>query len=212
MTPLFLASYVLLWLLVVALLVLSVGILRLLGERLQDGAHRPGVLVTDEGAALAAPAPSFGARTTADEAVNFPSFGRKSICLFLTPSCRPCQDLVAHLNRFWETERQRHEFFIVVAGRNEEVDAFRRLFRPAMPLIIDADGQISSAFGHERTPYAYLVDEAGITRIKGVVNDERTLQALLELRGQPADIAAWRIAPRQDVSTGEHRVLSGKEV
>ncbi len=194
MSGLLLLSYLMLWVLVVVLAIMMVGVLRLLGEYGDRGTRRASVLVTDEGVALATPAPAFVARNTRDEAVEFPPRGHSAICLFLTPTCKPCQDLIGPLNRFWDQERERYDFFVVLAGADDEVRAFGRLFQPAMPLILDATEEISSTFGHARTPYAYLVDDRGITRIKGVVNDEETLRALVEMRGQHAQDASWRRA------------------
>lgn len=216
MHPLFLASYVLLWILLIATFVLLLGLLRLVGEYGESGARRKSVLVTDEGIPLSLPAPSFAAADTTGRSTSFPPPSRRAIAIFLSPACKPCQDLVAPLNRFWERQREAHEFFVVIPGAPVEIDAFQRLFRPAMPVVPDPDGTISSLFGHDRTPFAYLIDEQGVARIKGVVDDEQTLQALVELRGQHADARAWRQVVTHDAEQEPmhvaERVALGKEV
>lgn len=194
MSGIWLLSYLLLWALVAVLILLVVGMLRQIGQLQMKTDPEQGVLVTDDGLPLAEPAPAFEAREAfEDRVVSFPPGRRKAVVIFLSTTCQPCYELVPHLNGFWEKERSSYEFYIICSGSREQVREFARLYNAVFPMVYDADGEIVQRFQHRRTPYAYLVDEHGIVRMKGVVNEEKTLRALIQLRGTRRDEEAWQL-------------------
>lgn len=201
MSGVWLHTYVLLWALVGMLLLLVVGMLRQIGELQLKANPTASVLVTDDGLPLAEAAPPFAAKeASGDSTVSFPPQQRKAVVLFISPTCLPCQELVPALNVFWAKERAALAFYIVCSGDRGQVQEFMRLYEVQFPLIYDPTSAITELFQHHRTPYAYLVDEHGIVRIKGIVNDGSMLESLIQLRGTRRDEHAWQLAERSNGS------------
>lgn len=193
MSGIWVVSYVLLWGLVAVLIVLAIGLLKQLGEVQLTLGGRPSVLMTEDGVPLGEGAPRL-ATGPRELGPNFPPEGQKAVVLFLATTCSPCQKLVPALNDFWITEKRSLAIYTFCVGSREEVDEFGKQFSVRFPLIPDPDGVVAARFQHQRTPFGYLVDEGGIVRMKGVVNDRSMLAALAEGRGTARAEAAWKPA------------------
>ncbi len=194
MTIAFWVSYMLLWILVAALIVLNIGLLRQLGQMQQRLGPAPGVLVTDDGLPIGQAVPEFVADVVGGhtQRESFPPPKGEAIVIFLTPTCGPCQQLVPALNRFWRAEKGGYRFYVLCKGDLDETTEFAQQFGVEFPIILDPDGKVSDQFRHQRAPFAFLVSENHTVVIKGVVNDELTLDALIQGHGSHRGEEAWR--------------------
>ncbi len=185
MSGVWLASYVVLWLLVLVMGFLLAGALRQLGLiqlRLGDD---PGALITDSGLERGTLAPDFtaldagtgGSLTLSD----LPA--RPRLLIFVSPSCLSCRELIPGLNEVQATRGREFDFLAVCRGDFESCRSFARMNRLHAPMVVDTNGQIEKDFEVQLTPFAYLLDYEGRVVIRGLANDWRQLESLLEQEG-----------------------------
>jgi methylamine dehydrogenase accessory protein MauD len=185
MSGVWLASYVVLWLLVLVMGFLLAGALRQLGLiqlRLGDD---PGALITDSGLERGTRAPDFtaldagtgGSLTLSDLPV------RPRLLIFVSPSCLSCRELIPGLNEVQATRGREFDFLAICRGDLESCRSFARMNRLHAPMVVDTNGQIEKDFEVQLTPFAYLLDYEGRVVIRGLANDWRQLESLLEQEG-----------------------------
>jgi methylamine dehydrogenase accessory protein MauD len=187
------ASYVVLWIVVAALVFLVMGLLRQLGLiQLRLGID-PGVLITPEGLERGSQAPDFEAVDVQTErltrATDFR--GRRLILIFLSPNCLACRELIPHLNEFANERRSESSIVVICYGMKRSCAEFRRMFRLELSLLADPENKIAVLYQVRATPFAFLIDENGLVRIRGVVNSWMHLDALLKEEGT-IQTTPWR--------------------
>jgi methylamine dehydrogenase accessory protein MauD len=185
MSGVWLASYIVLWLVVFALAFLLAGALRQLGLiqlRLGDD---PGALITDTGLERGVQAPDFTALDSETEELvtlsELPAAPR--MIVFASPGCLSCRELIPGLNEVRKTRRGEFDFLVVCRGDIESCRRFGRMNRLEAPMVVDTTGQIEKDYIVTLTPFAYLLDHERNVVIRGVANDWRQLESLLEQEG-----------------------------
>jgi methylamine dehydrogenase accessory protein MauD len=170
--------------LVLLLAFLLAGALRQLGLfqlRLGDD---PGALITDSGLDRGATAPDFTALDSASGELvslsDLPAVPR--MLVFASPGCLSCRELIPGLNEVRKT-RGDFDFLVVCRGDLESCQAFGRMNRLEAPMVVDTTGQIEKDYLVTLTPFAYLIDHEGRVVIRGIANDWRQLESLLEQEG-----------------------------
>jgi methylamine dehydrogenase accessory protein MauD len=180
-----LASYLVLWLVVLVLAFLLAGSLRQLGLiqlRLGDD---PGALITDSGLERGAQAPDFiAANSETEEPVTLSEMpAAPRLLVFASPGCLSCRELIPGLNEVRKTRQGEFDFLVVCRGDIESCRAFGRMNRLEAPMVVDTNGQIEKDYMVTLTPFAYLLDHEGRVVIRGVANDWRQLESLLDQEG-----------------------------
>lgn len=193
MNELWIASVIALWIVVLFMGLLLAGALRQLGILHMRLGDDPGALITDSGLDRGTQAPDFEARDAISGLVSrftsLPPVAR--MVVFLSPNCLSCRELVPHLNEVRETRGKEFEFVTVCQGDEEGCRAFARMNRLKMPVFLDVGGEISHAYQVALTPFAYVLDFQGRVVIRGVVNDWRQLESLLDQEGTPEAGMTW---------------------
>ena len=185
MSGVWLASYVVLWLLVLVMGFLLAGALRQLGLiqlRLGDD---PGALITDSGLERGTLAPDFTALDAGTGgSLTFSDLpARPRLLVFVSPSCLSCRELIPGLNEVQATRGREFDFLAICRGDLESCRTFARMNRLHAPMVVDTNGQIEKDFEVQLTPFAYLLDYEGKVVIRGLANDWRQLESLLEQEG-----------------------------
>jgi methylamine dehydrogenase accessory protein MauD len=193
MSGVWLASYLVLWLVVLVLAFLLAGSLRQLGLiqlRLGDD---PGALITDSGLERGVQAPDFIATDSeTGEAVTLSELpASPRLLVFASPGCLSCRELIPGLNEVRKTRRGEFDFLVICRGDLESCQAFGRMNRLEAPLVVDTNGQIEKDYLVTLTPFAYLLDHEGRVVIRGVANDWRQLESLLDQEGTLQAGRAW---------------------
>jgi len=170
--------------LVLLLAFLLAGALRQLGLfqlRLGDD---PGALITDSGLDRGAVAPDFTALDSeTEELVSLSDLAAvPRMLVFASPGCLSCRELIPGLNEVRKT-RGDFDFLVVCRGDLESCQAFGRMNRLEAPMVVDTTGQIEKDYLVTLTPFAYLIDHEGRVVIRGIANDWRQLESLLEQEG-----------------------------
>jgi methylamine dehydrogenase accessory protein MauD len=180
-----LASYIVLWLVVLVLAFLLAGSLRQLGLLQLRLGDDPGALITDSGLERGVQAPEFvAAHSETEEPVSLyelPQVPR--LLVFASPGCLSCRELIPGLNEVRKTRSGEFDFLVICRGDIESCRSFGRMNRLEAPMVIDTNGQIERDYMVTLTPFAYLLDDEGRVVIRGVANDWRQLESLLDQEG-----------------------------
>ena len=175
MEGIWLASYLLQWVLIGLLAFVVIGLMRQIGElRLRVGEEREsGIPVGDK-------APLFqgeGLNGTVDLETMV---GQRLLVLFVHPTCPPCKELFASLNGEIDSiEEQGTRLVLVSGGSREQNREMVAEFKLSCPLVIQQEHEIADLYGSSWTPYGFVVDAEGLITGKGVVNDVHVLGELL---------------------------------
>ena len=144
----------------------------------------PGALITDSGLERGSQAPNFTALDAESGEVvrlsDLPAVPR--MLVFASPGCLSCRELIPGLNEVRQT-RGEYDFLVVCRGDLESCQAFGRMNRLEAPMVVDTTGQIEKDYLVSLTPFAYLIDHEGRVVIRGIANDWRQLESLLEQEG-----------------------------
>ena len=185
MSGVWLASYIVLWLVVFVLAFLLAGSLRQLGLLQLRLGDDPGALITDIGLERGAQAPDFVAQDSeSGEPVTLSELPQAArMLVFASPGCLSCRELMPGLNEVRKTRKGEFDFLVVCRGDIESCRAFGRMNRVEAPMVVDTNGQIEKDYMVTLTPFAYLLDYEGRVVIRGVANDWRQLESLLDQEG-----------------------------
>jgi methylamine dehydrogenase accessory protein MauD len=187
------ASYIVLWVVVLVLAFLLAGALRQLGLMQLRLGDDPGALITDTGLERGAQAPDFTAiESESGELVTLSDLVAKPrVLVFASPGCLSCRELIPGLNEVRKTRKGEFDFLVVCRGDVESCQGFGRMNRLEAPMVVDTNGQIEKDYQVTLTPFAYLLDHEGNVVIRGIANDWRQLESLLEQEGTLQTTQSW---------------------
>jgi methylamine dehydrogenase accessory protein MauD len=175
MEGIWLASYLVLWVLMGLLAFVVIGLMRQIGElRLRVGEER------EVGIAVGNEAPLFQGEGL-DGTVDLKTMvGDRLLVLFVHPTCPPCKELFASLNGEPEQiEKLGVRMVLVSGGSREQNREMVEEFSLSCPLVIQQEREIADLYGSSWTPFGFVVDKAGLVAGKGVVNNVDVLGELL---------------------------------
>ncbi len=172
------ASYIALWALVAALLIVVVALARQVGVLHLRLGPRGALEMDDEGPPLGEAPPTFTATDDRGDERTIGGPGEGQFLLFVSPSCPVCRHVLPSLP---------------VVARVGGMAPFAISDGPGAP---HADGRVPLILAPELartyavpgTPYAVVLDAEGIVRAKGTVNNLEQLEGL-------AETARSRLAP-----------------
>jgi methylamine dehydrogenase accessory protein MauD len=194
------SALVALWLLVLLMAFLLAGALRQIGLiqlRLGDD---PGALITDTGLERGALGPDYVA---VDEETGQPHRlsdleARARLLVFVSPTCLACTQMVPGLNEAMATRGKEFDFRVVCRGDLESCRGFKRINELRAPMDVDPTGEVEQAYQVTLSPLAYLLDYERRVLMRGVVNDWRQFESLLEQEGTLQGGRSW--APAEPVA------------
>ncbi len=171
-------------------LVLAAILTYLTGEVLRRLGSEEGALIPREGLALRSIVPDIEMTNLRTGATFRASDlrGKKILIAFLSGQCRPCRELVPHLNALAE-EFKEIAFIAVVdkdAGERHLVD-----LAPSIRVVEDrSNWPIGNEFEMRFAPLVYVVDPEGRVSIRAVPNTRLQLEDALDGSGH-LQRAAW---------------------
>jgi len=180
MSGVWLASYVLLWVLVVLLALAVLALARQIGV-LHERIAPLGALVTAHGPQVGDPSPVFDVQDIRGRPLRIGgerSDGRGLYLVFVSPECPICKKIMPSLKVLARNERQRFEFVLVSDGEERDHWGFIEAFGlQEFPYVLSSDIGVTYRIG--RLPYAVLLDAQGVVRAKGLVNTMEHLESLI---------------------------------
>lgn len=189
MTALLLISYVVLWLVVLCLGFLLMGTLRasgVLSWRLEQlEATTPRRLGRD-GLQLGHKAPDFTLPSTANGERSLHDFaGRKVLLVFTQSGCGPCQTIAPELDRLHD--QGQHQVVVINNGEPEETRKWAAETGARFLVLAQEHFSLSKRYQVFATPFAFLIDEQGVIKSKGIVGSREHLGYVLTGAGRCAN-------------------------
>lgn len=176
MSSWWLASYVVLWLLVVLLSVVVVALARQVGTLHLRMGPRGALEVDDEGPALGEAPEAVSAIDLDGRDVVVGGPGEPQLLLFVSPGCPVCRDILPSVPAAARAGRLT-PYAISDAGTEDTARSYRH-DRPGVALI--PAPEVARDYGVPGTPYAVVLDVLGVVRAKGTVNTLEQLEGLVD--------------------------------
>ena len=193
------ASNVLLWLAVLALLVVVFALARQIGI-LYERIAPMGALMMDSGPKVGESAPAFELPGIdgAPVAIGAPA-AASTLLFFLSPTCPVCKKLLPIIKSVRKAEGDRLRVVLASDGEAGDHQAFRRRADLGdFPYVLSAE--LGMRYQVSKLPYAVLIDPQGRIRAKGLVNSREQFESLfaaqeLGVASEQDYLAAPRLAP-----------------
>ncbi len=188
MTGLWLASYLVLWGLVIILCLLILGCLQQIGllqRRIEGVSLNPEVLlptIEDDGPPIGSSFPELAAETISKSGTVSLTAGdqhKGTLLVFISPLCETCQHLVDPLNAFVEKHESSERVVVILHADEQGCQAFLGIFPLRVPTICDSTHAITRQFDVHASPCGLLYDANGFLIRKGRPMRPEDLRALL---------------------------------
>jgi methylamine dehydrogenase accessory protein MauD len=170
MTGPLLASYIVLWGLVLVQAVAILALYQHFGQMyLTSRVGRE-----SQGPALGTAFTRVKVRDIRGEPIALPPIGIPSLILFASTTCSLCSKLLPELEMLART-RSDIRTLIVCAGNRKSVQAWTEGLTELVPVVPDPGYAIAAQYDIALTPFCVACDESGTIRAKGLVNDRAGL-------------------------------------
>lgn len=185
MSGIWVASMIALWVVVLGLAFFLAGALREIGlMRLRMG-DDPGALITDEGLPRGAVIPDFEAikADTGDRVTVGAKANSTRVLILLSTGCLACRQLAPHINEVAQVHTDIRLIPLVsgdLAGGRQFLRASKLRLDEAL---IDVGATVPGLLGTTLSPFVYVINKQGRVLARGVANDWRGLESLINEEG-----------------------------
>jgi methylamine dehydrogenase accessory protein MauD len=174
-------SNAILWVLMLGVIVALWALARQVGI-LYERVAPMGALITDAGPKLGEASPSFDLPSLDGRTIAIAGTRPKSqLVFFLSPTCPVCKKLLPILRSASQAEKSWLDVVLASDGDSTQHLAFYRDQNLAQfPYVLSAD--LGMTYRVSRLPYAVLLDERGVIRAKGLINNREQLESLFNAK------------------------------
>jgi methylamine dehydrogenase accessory protein MauD len=179
MSGVWLASYWVLWLLVLGLVCIVVVLARQIGV-LHMRLGPTGARTINAGPAIGALAPEINALDIDGRAVRFGGVhNKRTLLLFIAPKCPACSEVAPSVKAMARSERATLDVFFVsvVDDRLKLREFISKYDLQKIPCVLSEQAKVD--YGVAAAPYAVLINERGVVVSKGITNHIEHLESLL---------------------------------
>jgi methylamine dehydrogenase accessory protein MauD len=170
------ASYVMLWLLVIVLSVMVVALARQIGTLHLRLGPRGALEMDEEGPPLGTAVEPFEVQDAAGRPASIGGPGEAQLLLFVSPGCMVCKQVLPSLPVIANAGRMRPYVITDV----DEHETRRAYDGEALKVELIPGPQIAQAYDVPGTPYVLVLDELGVVRAKGTVNNLEQMEGLVD--------------------------------
>ena len=174
-------SNALLWVLMLGVIVALWALARQVGI-LYERVAPMGALITDAGPKLGEASPRFDLPALSGATVAIGGERPKSqLIFFLSPTCPVCKKLLPILRSASQAERNWLDVVIASDGDStQHLGFYRDAKLEQFPYVLSAD--LGMTYRVSRLPDAVLLDEHGVIRAKGLINNREQLESLFNAK------------------------------
>jgi hypothetical protein len=158
-------AFVVLWLLVVVLCIVVIALARQVGTLHLRLGPRGALEIDDEGPALGEPLPTVSAAADDGVTVTLGGAGRPRLVLFASETCVVCREVSPGIPA------------AAAAGRLD-------------PVVVH-DPEAEQVLGVPGTPFVVVLDELGVVRAKGTVNNLEQVEGLVDTANRRITEERW---------------------
>ncbi|MDQ3985349.1 MAG: methylamine dehydrogenase accessory protein MauD [Actinomycetota bacterium] len=170
------ASYIVLWLLVVVLAVIVVALARQIGTLHLRLGPRGALEMDDEGPPLQEAPPAFDLTDLSGRSVTVGGPGTSQFLLFVSPGCRLCEEVLPSLGAVAQTG----EMWPLVISDSDSQETKRAYAEHKNDAPIVPAPAVAQSYSVPGTPYAVILDDLGVVRAKGAVNNLEQMEGLVD--------------------------------
>ena len=170
------ASYVVLWFLVLALTMLVLALARQLGTLHLRLGPRGALEIDGEGPALGDTLPPLDAADLDGRPVTIGGPGAEQLLLFVSPGCPVCREMIPSVRVVAEDGAME----AVVIADTEPNELPREIDARRFEAVMVARPDISPTYQVPGTPYAIVLDALGAVQAKGTVNNLEQMEGLID--------------------------------
>jgi len=141
-----------------------------------------GALIIDAGPKVGAPSPIFDVPTLGGGRLELGgASGRSTLLFFLSPTCPVCKKLLPVLRSMRPAESQWLDVVLASDGDTASHERFAQSNQlQTFPYVLSTELGVSLRVS--RLPFAVLIDEQGIVRAKGLINNREQLESLFSAK------------------------------
>lgn len=173
-----LISYIALWAIVLVQGALIFILLRQLGVIYLGTAQG----IANDGLTPGTRAPDFALPGLNGQLVSLEAFrGSPLLLVFGSPTCTPCKGLIPDLNVFARERERDLQVLFLSRGEVEATQRFVSEHEVQVPVATHPDEELMEQYQARVTPFAFLIDEDGVVRAKGLANNRSHLDMLLDM-------------------------------
>ncbi|MBA2311539.1 MAG: thiol-disulfide isomerase [Actinobacteria bacterium] len=171
-----LASYVVLWVLVVALCVVVVALARQIGTLHLRLGPRGALEIDSEGPPIGEAAGPLELAAIDDRRVTIGRRGEAELLMFVSPGCHVCEQVLPSVDAVASAGRLA-PYVLTDVDKEETALAFggRDLRAPVVPGL-----EAAQRYEVPGTPYVIVLDDYGVVRAKGTVNNLEQVEGLVD--------------------------------
>ncbi|WP_053363457.1 redoxin domain-containing protein [Bacillus sp. FJAT-27251] len=178
MSEFLLYSNILLWIVVLVFLVLFFMIFRQFGEvylSTSEGISRDGIPVGES-------FPKFPeqvvlkSKESTNSITNLPE-----LVVFVSPNCGACKDLLSDWNKYSSNYKNLLNLTVVIYGTREESQKMLEKTQLKGKIVLDENGELTDNYKVRVTPFAFILDEKGVVKAKGLCNGEDHIKGLMTM-------------------------------
>jgi methylamine dehydrogenase accessory protein MauD len=167
------ASYVILWFVVIALCIVVVALARQIGTLHLRLSPTGALEMDDEGPPLGEAPRPLGGTSLEGEPVTIGGPGRPQVVLFTTPGCLVCEQVLPSIGAITD-------FTPYVVTDVDPHETRRAYAEKAIRARVIPGPHIATAYDVPGTPYVVVLDQLGVVRGKGTVNNLEQLEGLID--------------------------------
>lgn len=197
MHPVWIASYVVLWLVVIFLGILLLGTLRILERvrwRLQQLEATTPSRLGRRGLKRGAKAPDFTLSSIEGDEISLSSLaGGQVLLVFTQTRCGPCRHIVPDLNRLHQDGEV--TVLAISNGDLEDTEKWAREVGARFPVLVQSQLSVSRRYEVFATPFAFLINEQGVICSKGIVSEPKHIGFVLSSDPSEAENAPGEREP-----------------
>jgi methylamine dehydrogenase accessory protein MauD len=159
--------------------------------------------------------PSIAGATEAGEVRLHNYAGRKLLLVFMQPGCGPCHAIAPELNRLHDAAEV--DVLVIQNGDIESVRRWVAQHRPRFPVAMQERFSLSKRYEIFATPFAFLIDEAGVIAARGIVSTKQYLGFVLTRAGDDGkdddhEAEAFQESRGLPATSGDSALSYSKEV
>ena len=166
-----------LWLVVIAMALMMWVMLRQIGV-LYERVAPVGALMDQAGPQVGEASPVFPLQSLTGGMVRVGASGAKAMLVFfLSPTCPVCKQLLPALTGIQAAEKAWLDVVLASDGsQDKHLEFISKQKLSNFPYVLSTD--LGMAYRVQRLPFAVLVDQAGVVRAKGLINNREQLDSL----------------------------------
>lgn len=176
MTGWWLVSYVVLWVLVVALALLALALARQIGTLHLRLGPRGALELDEEGPPLGEAPEPMDARDIDGRPVTVGGPGEPQLLLFVSPGCPVCREVLPSV----PVAARAGGLMASVITDADEPTTFETYGSADLEAPVLSGPHIARQYRIPGTPYAVVLDGIGVTRAKGTVNNLEQMEGLVD--------------------------------